>query len=121
MKWIVGSLMAAMLATPSMAMQRPNPPASPVAHGVRACVDARGLDADCGVDPPEMHECFASDRFGRCPGDPTCFDAKDLQARCTWPVVRRDGPCFSGQVVRPGALPPSCRSGPETGDGVPAR
>jgi hypothetical protein len=112
MKWMVGSLMAAMLAAPAMAMSPADPVAGPVARGVlRACLDARGLDADCGVDPPEMHECFASDRFGRCPGDPTCFDAKGRQARCTWPVVRRDGPCFNGQVVSPSALPPSCRKG----------
>jgi hypothetical protein len=110
LNWIVGSLLATMIAGSAAPAQGPAPaPADLVALAARACVDARGLDADCGLDPPQLHECYAADRFGRCPGDPTCFDAPRAQARCTWPVVRRDGPCFSGQVIHPGALPPSCR------------
>lgn len=110
-KWILASLLAVMIASPLWA-QGPATPLvglSPESH--RACVDAKVLDADCGVDPPQMHECFAADRFGRCPGDPSCFDAQGVQARCTWPVVRRDGPCFNGKVVSPNALPPRCRKG----------
>ncbi len=54
---------------------------------VRACIDAHGLEADCGIDdPPRMQLCRASDAYGRCPGDPTCFKPDGQQIRCHWPV-----------------------------------
>ncbi len=55
----------------------------------RGCVDARGLMATCGEsDAPGMHECYAADNFGRCPGDPKCFRPTGEQTYCRWPVVK---------------------------------
>jgi hypothetical protein len=53
----------------------------------RRCVDAKGRMAQCGVDPSTWHECRAADPFGRCPGDPRCFDGAGAEVRCTRPVV----------------------------------
>lgn len=71
---------------------RPSAPASPLAETakapatIRVCRDAAGHRAECLEDPVEPRECVAADEFGRCPGDPKCFDDKGVQIHCAIPV-----------------------------------
>jgi hypothetical protein len=53
----------------------------------RKCVDAKGRMAVCGVDPSAWHACYGADSYGRCPGDPRCFDGAGAEVRCVRPVV----------------------------------
>lgn len=78
----------------ALAMQESTPSAPPGGawSPARACVDARGAQAECGPDPGGWHECRAADAFGRCPNDPRCFDRQGAQVRCVRPVVSVDRP-----------------------------
>ena len=60
------------------------------AGSTRDCIDAAGHKALCSAydaDPNQWHECRASDSFGRCPKDPTCFDDGGKQTRCIGKLI----------------------------------
>jgi hypothetical protein len=69
---------------PPAAQPQPQPVSAPAT--IRVCRDAAGHRAECREDPVVPRECVAGDRYGRCPGDPRCFDAKDQQIECVIPV-----------------------------------
>ncbi|NQE63226.1 hypothetical protein E1H18_3482 [Caulobacter sp. RHG1] len=65
---------------------------------VRACVDLLGLKAECGARFPDQSFCYAADAFGRCDGDPSCFDPDGTQVRCALPVRQID-PCPGRPII----------------------
>lgn len=69
------------------------------AEGRLGCVDARGHQAECGVNGREIPtECIAGPPpFGICPGDPHCFDGKGKEIQCVFPVK----PVVPPRISRP--------------------
>jgi hypothetical protein len=66
------------------------------------CHDKAGHFASCESDPVEWNECVAADQFGRCPGDPSCFDRDNRQVPCEQPL-RWINTRTAGGVWRPDA------------------
>jgi hypothetical protein len=89
--------------------------------GVRVCVDAAGQRADCTADDGTsirnlgtgvhyQDECRTSDRFGRCPSDPMCFDEKNQPARCVGKVVFATARCGDQSVTASSTPDQGCLS-----------
>jgi len=87
MTWLAILMALALQTAPPPLAPKTAPPAPP-----RLCVDAKGAQAECGLDPSAAHECRAADGYGRCPDDPKCFDARGVQGICVRPVVRKPSP-----------------------------
>jgi len=86
MRWAVAVMAFSLAAAPFAATARAalEPAAKPLA---RACVDAVGHPAECGVDPAKAHECRAADAFGACPQAPKCYMPNGPRVRCVTPVT----------------------------------
>jgi hypothetical protein len=87
----------AMLMALAMQGAAPSVPSKSAPVPVRACVDAKGAQAECGRDPAAFHECRAADGYGRCPHDPKCFDSRGVQVICVRPVVAIDRAVSAGR------------------------
>lgn len=79
-------LLALAACGPAPSGSRPAPP--PVVrvwNTALGCTDSAGHFASCAGNPVEVHECVVAVDYGRCPGDPRCFDAAGRQTTCVRP------------------------------------